>query len=296
MWLVTYLRLKVSVSVLRLYFRIFAGLPPRVTPPDYLHIPSRDPKRRIRAHVYRPQSAAAQPSAVLINLHASGYVLPLHGTDDAYCKHVASTTPYTVLDVAYRLAPENPFPAAVEDVEDVVRYVLDRPAQYDRGRLSISGFSAGGALSLVASGVLFPRDTFRAVVAFYPPCDLSILPAKKHAPRPPRQPVIPPSMARLFDACYMQPGTRSDDPRVSPAFIAPDRFPSNMAIFTGECDSLAPEANELAGRISAVPGRNVVHKMYEDCDHEWDKGPVPGSIQDRAKQDAYKRAVEVLLR
>ena len=143
-----------------------------------LHLSSRDPARTIKVHVYEPKHpTTTQPCPVLINFHGSGFVLPMHGSDDEYALLVKNQTPYTVLDVQYRLAPEHPFPAAPEDAEDVVNWVLSQPQSFDSTRVSVSGFSAGGNLALGLSGHVFPVATFRHVVAMYPPTDL----AKEHS-------------------------------------------------------------------------------------------------------------------
>lgn len=293
MWLIKYLWLKSIVSLMRFLTKIKRGTPP-VTVNNRIRIISRDRKRAIKVHVYTP-STVKDPVPVLINLHGSGFVLPLHGTDDEFCRRVAEETGYTVFDVQYRLAPEWPFPAANEDVEDVVRYVLNHPDNFARDRIAISGFSAGGNLALVAAGCAFPTGTFRSVLAFYPPTDLSIDPGRKIAPDPTGQ-SIPAPMARLFDSCYIPPGSRTDDPRISPSFASPESFPDNVFIVTGACDTLAPEADALAEKIAAVAGRHVVHRRYDKCNHAWDKYAVEGSEQHRAKEDSYALALDILRR
>lgn len=152
-------------------------------PDDVLQITSRDAGRHLRAHLYRPATSLS-PSPVLINFHGSGFLLPLHGSDDEFCRRVSRETEYTVLDVQYRLAPEYPFPAALNDVEDAVKWVLQQPDKFDLTRVAISGFSAGGNLAIVAASVLYPRETFRSVLAFYPPLDLYTDPGAKRPPDP----------------------------------------------------------------------------------------------------------------
>lgn len=121
---------------------------------DVLHIPSRDIHRTTKIHVYRSKKPIV-PSPVLVNFSGSGFVVPAHGTDDEYALRVTMDTPYTVLDVEYRLAPEDPFPAATNDAEDVVKWVLSRSEQFDLKHVSVSGFSAGGNLALGLAGHIF---------------------------------------------------------------------------------------------------------------------------------------------
>jgi len=138
---------------------------------EVLHIPSRDSGRTIKAYCYHSSNRPTQPSPVpvLVNFHGSGYVIPLHGSDDEFALKIQDNTSYTVLDVSYRLAPEHPFPAACKDAEDAVRYVLADLEKYDKNHISVSGFSAGGALALGLCGHVFSQGTFEHVLAFYPP-------------------------------------------------------------------------------------------------------------------------------
>jgi hypothetical protein len=130
MGFITYLRLKVVVVLLRLLARLVSG-PTQYFPDRVLHISSRQGDRKIKVHVYNSRSDDSKPRPVLLNLHGSGFILPFHGSDDEFCARVVRETEYTVLDVQYRLVPENPFPAVLEDVEDVANWILQRPEDFD---------------------------------------------------------------------------------------------------------------------------------------------------------------------
>jgi acetyl esterase/lipase len=289
MGLLTYLRLKLLAVCIRLITRLRQGAP-QAHPDRVLYIKSRNSRRKIKIHVYQPSAPVRKRSPVLINLHSSGFIIPLHGSDDKFCRHASHQAGYTVLDVQYRLSPENRFPAALNDVEDVVKWVLDQPDEFDHNRLAISGFSAGGTLALVAASIIFPGDTFRSVLAFYPPTDLATDPSLKKAPDSSGKP-IPAFLARLFNQCYIPSTVDPKDPRVSPSFASVDGYPKNVYIVTAARDTLALEAEALAARIV---GRNVVRKRMEKCDHGWDKHEEMNTVQEEAKDKAYSMAVEIL--
>lgn len=262
---------------------------------EVLHIPSRDTGRTIKAHCYHSSKRPTQsgPVPVLVNFHGSGYVIPLHGSDDEFAMKIKDNTRYTVLDVSYRLAPEDPFPAAPHDAEDVIKYVLAHPEKYDAKHLSLSGFSAGGALSLGLSGHVFPQDTFEHVIAFYPPTDLSVKHAEKVTPDPTIT-SIPNWLASVFENCYIPSHIDRSHPLISPAKIEVSRFPKNVLIITCAHDNLAPETEEMADRLENVPGMNLKRKRMEHCKHAWDKEYTAGSVQERAKDEAYAMAVDML--
>lgn len=291
MWLLTYLRLKLTVLLIRFVSRWTTGSP-RAFPNVVYNIQSRDEGRKIKVNVYQPTELRS-PSPVLLNFHGSGFVLPMHGSDHKFCRLVTRETDYTVLDVRYRLAPENPFPAASNDVEDVVNWVLKQPEKYDLGKIAISGFSAGGNLALVASSVTFPEGTFRSLLAMYPPTNLSVDPGKKVAPDTSGRP-IPDAIARTFDACYMPATVDRKDSRVSPFFAPVESYPDNVLIVTAAYDNLCLETEALAARIEANKGRNVVRYRAEKCGHAWDKAAKPGTAQAVARDHAYELAIEML--
>ncbi|KAG4441712.1 hypothetical protein IFR05_002791 [Cadophora sp. M221] len=288
-----YLRLKSVATLIRLpvAFKALTSNSGPI-PDEIIRIPSRDSGRGIKAHVYK----AAQdkyPTPVLINFHGSGFVFPSHGDDDEFCRYISDNTMYTVVDVAYRLAPEHPFPSALEDVEDAIRWVISQPAHYDLSCLSISGFSAGANLALVASASSFPRGTVKSVIAYYPPVDIAQDPYLKVAPDPAGNP-IPASIARIFNECYIPKGVDPKDPRISPTFLPLDQFPASLFMITCGRDSLAPEAEELAARLTRVPGIEVLQKRVEGCDHAWNLDTKEGTPQDEAKKETYAMTAEFL--
>ncbi|KAJ5291745.1 hypothetical protein N7478_000996 [Penicillium angulare] len=296
MWLLAYLaylRLKIGALIVRILVRLMSG-GWNASPDVITHIPSRDPGRKIKIHVYRPSVHKTQiPGPVLINFHGSGFVIPAHGSDDAFCREISQRTNYTVVDVQYRLSPECPFPAAIHDTEDVVKWVLQQPALFDQTRISVSGFSAGGTLALVASSTLFPKNTFRSVITFYPSTEGHIDPATLVAPEAGGRP-IPVSTLRLFAKCYIQSEVDAQDPRLIPSFADPILFPKNVLVITAGYDTLADEGERLARQLKKDPERRVVYQRMARCNHGWDKKTRAGSHEWELKNRAYDLAVEML--
>ncbi|KAL2867028.1 putative esterase/lipase [Aspergillus lucknowensis] len=289
MFFLTYLYCKVLALAIRIIARSRARI--NAKPDGIYQIESRHPQRKIKAHVYRPRGAS-RPAPVLINFHGSGFILPAHGSDDEFCRQMSQQTKYTVLDVQYRLAPEHPFPAALNDVEDVVNWALKQPEEFDRSRIALSGFSAGGNLALAASSNLFPPETFYAVITFYPPVDLHTRPESKSPPDSTGNP-LPVPLARFFDKCYIPSSHNKKDPRISPYYAQPDSFPSRVLIITAAGDSLAPEAERLAVKIGQAAGREVVSRRMESCDHGWNISPKTAAQRD-ARDEAYDMVVAML--
>ncbi|KAJ5928750.1 hypothetical protein N7466_007706 [Penicillium verhagenii] len=271
-------------------------------PDDTVFVPSRDDGRTIKTNVYGVAGEKATP--VLINFCGSGFVLRTFGNDDEYCRFIADKTDYTVIDVQYRLAPENIFPAAFNDAEDVVKWVLSQPDRFDASCISLSGFSAGAniALAVASSSKLFggeeQKSIFNTVVSIYGPTDMA-LPT-------PEKPLLDQSnwiMNTIFPkfshTCHklLNPGAVDPyDPRISPAFADPHNFPNNVLFITASQCSFATEAETLSEKIDGIEGKNSLSRRMEGCAHGWDKEAVRGTSQCKAKDEAYALAVATLQR
>ena len=90
---------------------------------------------------------------IFVYLHGGGWAYGSIETADRMCRRIADRSGCAVLSVGYRLAPEHVYPAALEDVETVLRYVRrEGPGLgVDPSRLAIGGDSAGGLLATVAA-------------------------------------------------------------------------------------------------------------------------------------------------
>lgn len=256
---------------------------------ESLAIPSRDAGRTIKAHLYSTKKSIAGPTPVLVNFHGSGFILPFHGTDDAFCRRVVADTPFAVIDASYRLGPEHMHPADLEDVIDVVKWVQSQSERFDSNHIALSGFSAGGNLVLAAAVTAFEPATFCHIVAVYPVIDLKTDPAQRQAPEKGGEP-IPTWVARTFDACHLPAGIDLASSAVSPAFADPKLFPKKLTFITCGYDTLAFPVEDLAQRLQA--SKDVVLKRLDSVNHAWDKQPWPeDSHEARAVEEEHSLIV-----
>lgn len=103
------------------------------------------------ARLYR--SGGGTSGDLMVFYHGGGWVIGDLDSHDDFCRFLAAHAGIQVLSVDYRLAPENPFPAAVDDALDAFRFARDNAATFgaDPERISVGGDSAGGNLAAVVS-------------------------------------------------------------------------------------------------------------------------------------------------
>ncbi len=115
--------------------------------------------------LFRPTDAAAsgEPGPALLWIHGGGYVFSTARQDDRICRGFSRRLGITVGSVEYRLAPEHPYPAPLEDCYSALTWLAGLPA-VDSGRIAIGGASAGGGLA--AALALLARDRGEVVPRF----------------------------------------------------------------------------------------------------------------------------------
>ena len=115
------------------------------------------PAGDLDARLYRPDADGPFPTVVFF--HGGGFVLGTIATHDWLCRHLVRESGCAVLSVDYRLAPEHPFPAAVEDASAATEWVAANPDELDgTGKIAVAGDSAGGNLAAVVSLLAADRD------------------------------------------------------------------------------------------------------------------------------------------
>jgi acetyl esterase/lipase len=126
----------------------------------------------VGVRLFRPASAA-EPAPALLWIHGGGYVIGTAEMDDHLCAQFTKRLGITVASVEYRLAPEHPYPAALEDCYTALTWLAGLPG-VDPGQVAIGGASAGGGLA--AALALWARDHASPERAVTPAFQLLVYP------------------------------------------------------------------------------------------------------------------------
>jgi len=121
-------------------------------------VPGRPGDPDVPVRIYRPKAEAKGPRACVFEIHGGGFMIGNIAMMDPWCQLVAAELDAVVVSVEYRLAPEHPFPAGIEDCYAALCWTSSHAAELgaDAERIAVAGQSAGGGLA--AGTALLARD------------------------------------------------------------------------------------------------------------------------------------------
>ena len=143
--------------------------------------------RPLGLRLYR--GPARSPAPLVVYAHGGGFVTGNLNTDHAQCVELARSAGCLLVSVDYRLAPENPCPAALADVEAALRYAVENCAELDAdaGRVAVMGRDAGGALVAGLAQRMFDEEgpAILVQILHQPMLDSDATPSRREFQRTP---------------------------------------------------------------------------------------------------------------
>jgi len=229
--------------------KLIGGLFEKVHSTRDLSIPS--PTGDLPARLYLPGTGKDYP--LLVYFHGGGWVFGDIETVDNISRFFCRHLPCAVLSVDYRLAPEHPFPAAVEDAITAVEWAALHAHELnaDPTRLLVAGDSAGGTLTAVVAQQALLKGTpkLAAQVLLYAATDCSSLDTPSYRLFGEKSLGLPRKDVDWFLEQYVPDAATRLDPRVSPLLSTDLQNLPPALVVTAEFDVLRDEGETYARRL-----------------------------------------------
>ena len=226
------------------------------------------PNGDLIGRVYTPEGQA--PFPVIVYFHGGGFVIADLDSYDSSCRALANAADAVVVSVAYRQAPENPFPAPVDDAYFSFQYVAENASLFngDPERVAVAGESAGGNLATVVC--ILARDQG----GIEPIHQLLVYPITTYAPEGEGAESIEefatavPLNAALLDWFQSYYAPEPASPSASPLLAADLGGQPPATIIAAEVDPLVGQGRQYADALEAA-GNDVTYTLYEGVTHEF---------------------------
>lgn len=224
----------------------------------------------IPIRIYTPMGNGAFP--VLVYYHGGGFVIATMDTYDASCRALCNAANCIVVSVEYRKAPENKFPAAVDDSFAAYQWVVNNAASFkgDATKVAVGGESAGGNLATVVSMLAaeknFQKPVFQLLV--YPVVD-NKMDNESYLRNADAKPLNKAMMGWFF-AQYLADPKSAGDPHVLPVKASKDQLSQMPPAFVigAQIDPLRSEGKDYADALKAA-GVSTEYKLYHGVTHEF---------------------------
>ena len=223
----------------------------------------------VAARIYRPEGEGPFPTVAYF--HGGGYVIGNLDTHDNMCREICRGTQAVVVSVDYRLAPEHPFPAGIEDAVAAAKWIVANARELGGSeRVAVAGDSAGGNFSAVVTQQL--RDAGTPLAAQF-----LIYPAVDHVA------AVYPSAEQNATGYFLEADTMAwfynhyaghvadgKDPRLAPLQAASLANLPPAVIVTAEFDPLRDQGAAYAealraagGQAELIEGPGMIHGFFD---------------------------------
>jgi acetyl esterase len=226
-----------------------------------------------------------KPRGILLHIHGGGFMLGGADQQDNMLERIADGVGVTCASVEYRLAPENPYPAAWNDCEAAALWLVENAeSEFGAVPLLVAGESAGALLAVATMLRLRERglvSRFRGAALSFGVYDSSMTPSQSRAQV---GALKARDIARIAEAYAPDAGSRRD-PEISPLYADLRNLPPTL--FTvGTLDAMLDDTMFMYCRWLTA-GNNAYLDLYPGADHGFTETPHPSALQANARIDAF---------
>jgi acetyl esterase len=223
------------------------------------------PAGELPIRIYRPDAAANGPVPGFTFFHGGGWVVCDLDSHDGLCRRLANSVGAVVVSVDYRLAPEHPWPSAIDDAYAALLWVGDHTTELgiDPTRLAVAGDSAGGNIAAVVAQMARDRGgpplVFQLMI--YPVIDSTAA----RNDRPSRRDnaegyFLTTDIMDWYREQYLSGGATGEEPYVSPHRAKSLVGLPAACIVTAEMDPLCDEGEHYATELEAAGVAVTLHR------------------------------------
>ncbi|HSN02946.1 MAG TPA: alpha/beta hydrolase [Acidimicrobiales bacterium] len=218
------------------------------------------PGRELDARLYVPD--VEEESALVVYFHGGSFVAGDLDSHDGLCRRLAADTKMRYLSVAYRLAPEHPFPAGLDDAREAIVFAASHRGEFAgaHSSLIVMGDSAGATLATVALNQLRGNVDVAAQVLLYPTLGPGLLTDSGHVYHSGF--LLDVDHLRYDYGQYLGDFSDVTDERVSPLLASDLSGAPPAIIVVAECDPLRDEAVAYAGLLEHFGVRVELLEAY----------------------------------
>ena len=259
---------------------------------DHLLIPG--PEGEILARIYRPAGVEGDALPVLVYFHGGGFVIANLDTYDASCRALTNAAGCIVASIAYRQAPENPFPAPVDDAYAATQFMMTNAGDIggDPARVAVAGESVGGNLAAVVSlrardeGAPLPVHQLLVypVTTFAPEGDAAVTIEQFADAKPLNAPML-----EWFGSHYLPDPALASDPMVSPLNATELGGVPPATVILAEIDPLQSQGAVYAQALIDA-GVDTTMTLYQGVTHEFFG---MGAVVDKADEAVAEAATRL---
>lgn len=228
------------------------------------------PAGPIGIRIYGPADAAPDPLPCIVYFHGGTGIFCSIQTHDGLCRLLSNASGCRVVSVEYRLAPEHPFPAAIEDAEFITRWVASHAAELrvDPEHLTLAGDSAGGTIAAVVCQLAArgggPRIALQVLL-----CPVTDLADESRSRREFAEGYLIERPTLQWARTVYCAGAEPSDPRISPLRAASLAGLPPAHVHTAEFDPMRDEGKAYADALDAAGVRvrytchpGMIHHFY----------------------------------
>lgn len=222
----------------------------------------------IKLKIYTPRKTA-QPLPVWLYIHGGGFAFGAYDARSNFCKAIATRANCIVVSIQYRLAPENPFPAAPNDCYEAACWVSEHAHEFggDAQQIAVGGESAGGNLSAVLAQMARDKGGLKIIhqTLMYPTVDATL--NYKSIDEFATGFMLTKALMHKFHEAYVPNVADHKHPYCSPIYGELKGLPP-ATIITAEYDPLRDEGNLYAEKLRAA-GVAVAHREFKNTIHDF---------------------------